>query len=66
MTNPLGLTSDQEEQSMMARFLPDIQARTRANRELIESLPPGTRIQLLGWGGPYPEMDREHALEMFG
>lgn len=66
MTNPLGLTPEQESQSAIAQFLPDIQARMKANRELIESLPPGTRIQLLGWGGPYPEMDREHALEMFG
>jgi hypothetical protein len=58
--DPLGLTEDQRIQSDMAEFVNTMPERWARNREIVEALPPGTIVRIVG----QPDRTREHLLEL--
>jgi len=64
VTNPLGLSAEQERQSALHAWFRDMPARIAHNRAVVEALPPGTVVRMQGSGGTYPDMTREQILEI--
>lgn len=60
MTDPLGLTNEQRATSDIEAWWRDLPERMERNRAAVEALPPGTVVDVPGYG----PMTREHLLEV--